>query len=97
MKLVASIDLARRPLSLIQLPGGALLLHSSDEGGTFLEAYDPDLASIWSVRLGGRPIEFTWMSRMLLARDGTPWVLDRVGASAIGLNGTCIDRQMPKS
>jgi hypothetical protein len=56
MKLVAFLDLARQPQrTLLRLPGGELLLPTLGQDGSFLEAYDPDLAAIWSVRLNEHP------------------------------------------
>jgi hypothetical protein len=82
MKLVASRALARHPLNVVRLPGGELLVLAMNHAEALLEAYDPGLAPMWRVPCGG--IE------LLLAPDGTPWVLQKVGASAFGDQGACL-------
>jgi len=87
MKLVASRDVALRPQNLAREPDGDLLLHRAGHYVSFLEAYDPDLVLMWSVRSDWQPIE-----QMLLARDRTVWVLDRAGASTFDFKGNRVAR-----
>jgi hypothetical protein len=86
MKLVAARALARHPWNIARLPTGELLILGSSDDGRFLEAYDAELASIWSVRLPDGA------SELALAADGTPWVLDSAGASAFGSGGSPLAR-----
>ncbi len=86
MKLSASRTLARHPRNIARLSSGEVLVRSSSEEGSFLDAYDAGLAPIWSVRLHERAFD------LALAPDGTPWVLDPTGSSAFGNQGAQVAR-----
>jgi outer membrane protein assembly factor BamB len=89
MKLVASTSLnaARRPRSVLCLPrSGEILLHEAGQWGTYVEAYDPELLSIWNARFGRSAFS------LLLDAKGMPWMLDLAGASALGERGDPLAR-----
>jgi hypothetical protein len=65
---------------------GELLLHETGQWGSYLEAYGPDLMSIWNAHLDGSAF------KLLLDAKGMPWMLDLAGASAIGERGDSIAR-----
>lgn len=81
MRLLATIELPRRPSGVACTPNGDVLVLSSSNDGAFLDAYDATLSLMWSVRLEGHAL------RLDLAADGTPWVLDRGGVTAFGERG----------
>jgi hypothetical protein len=84
MKLGASRQLDRYPADLTTVDDKVVVLTSRDEG-TFLEAYDAHLAPVWSKALGADAV-------VLLLVDRTPWVLDSEGAWACGDGGHCLAR-----
>jgi hypothetical protein len=86
MKLVASIPLAHRPQGVVRPSTGEILLHRTGQWGTYLEAYDQDLKPMWSALLNRHALD------VLLDGDGTPWVLDPAGVSALGKRGACVSR-----
>src|SRR5208283_5249618 len=89
MKLVASTSLnaSRRPGSVLCLPrSGEILLHEAGQWGTYVEAYDPELLSIWNARFGRSAFS------LRLDAKGVPWILDRAGASALGERGAPLAR-----
>lgn len=53
---------------------------------SLLEIYDPDLALQWSRRVAAPSTE------VLVSADGTAWLLDREGATALGDDGRCATR-----
>jgi hypothetical protein len=88
MKFITSRQLDRFPTDLSTVADNVLVLTSRDES-TFLEAYDAELAPLWSKRLEGS-------AAALLAVKGTPWVLDTEGVWACGDGGECLLRvRMP--
>src|ERR671924_2183217 len=84
MKFITSRQLDRFPADLSTVADNVVVLTSRDEA-TFLEAYDAHLAPLWSKRLEGSAVA-------LLAVDRTPWVLDSEGAWACGDGGDCLVR-----
>jgi hypothetical protein len=84
MKLVASRQLDRYPADLTTVDDKVVVLTSRDEA-TFLEAYDAHLVPVWSKRLEADAVA-------LLAVDRTPRVLDSEGAWTCGDGGHCLAR-----
>lgn len=84
MQLIASRQLAQHLSGLTTALDSAIVLTSRD-AVTVLDAYDADLAPLWSKRLEVRAFA-------LLAVDRTPWVLDSEGAWACGERGSCLTR-----
>jgi hypothetical protein len=84
MKLVASRQLARFPMDLITVANEMVVL-TTDQEATFLEAYDAGLEPAWRKRLEASALA-------LVAVDGTPWVLDSEGAWSFGDGGDCLVR-----
>ncbi|HSS78553.1 MAG TPA: hypothetical protein VLV54_17640 [Thermoanaerobaculia bacterium] len=84
MKLVATRQLARYPTDLTPVAGGVVVL-TSDQNATFLEAFDADLEPLWTKRLEASALA-------LVALDGMPWVIDSGGAWAFGDEGDCMAR-----
>jgi hypothetical protein len=87
MRLIASIELALCPAKdVVCLSNGNVLVLTSGEQDAFLGVYDEYLALIQNVHLDGRALG------LVLAQDGTPWIIDRVGATAFGDHGSRIAR-----
>lgn len=84
MKFITSRHLDRFPADLSTVVDNVVVLTSRDEA-TFLEAYDARLAPLWSKRLERSAVA-------LLAVDQIPWVLDSEGVWACGDNGDCLVR-----
>ena len=78
--------LPRHPRTVVRQPHGALVLYRSGQWLTWLEAHDPDLRAMWSARLSRSVID------LCLHPDGTPWVLDPTGVSALGDEGAHLAR-----
>lgn len=83
MQFGASRQLDRYPIDLATVGDGVVVLTSRDEE-TVLEAYDAHLAPVWSKRLGD--------AVTLLTVDRTTWVLDSAGAWSCGGGGRCLAR-----
>jgi len=86
MKLVASRDLPRHLIEMAYLPGGDLIILSDDAEASFLEAYSAQLVPNWTTRLEHRALA------LVVSADGTPWVLDSTGVTAIGDRGVRVVR-----
>jgi hypothetical protein len=89
MKLVASVSLnaARHPRTVLHLPQrGELLLHEVGQWGSYLEAYDPDLVSVWSAHFAEETL------KLFMDGNGMPWMLDRLGAFTLGERGELLGR-----
>ena len=86
VKLVANRELTRHPYDIAHLPSGKVVVLSSSEEGTFCEAFDSDLASVWCIRLDEKAQAFT------SANDGTLWVLETAGAFALTERGKRVSR-----
>jgi hypothetical protein len=84
MKFITSRQLDRFVTDLSTVADNVLVLTSRDEA-TFLEAYNAELAQVWSKRLESSAVA-------LLAVKGTPWVLDTEGVWACGDGGACLLR-----
>ena len=74
-------ELLLHPWDIALLTTGELILFSSSLGGRYLEAYDADLAVLWSRPVGDSALGLN------VDPQGTPWVLDRTGASAYSRAG----------
>ena len=81
MKLVASKELIGFPMDIECRANGSILLLLLPllEGSRLLHAFNPELAEIWTKPTSGRSLEN--------AADGTNWVLEKDGATALDRAG----------
>ena len=89
MYIAAVRELRVRPKDAALLPTGELLILSWSGQGLHLAAYDTDLALLWGRPLGENALGLN------VDRQGTPWVLDRSGASAYTPEGDVAGRTEP--
>jgi hypothetical protein len=76
MYMTAVRELRLQPRDIALLPMGELLALSWSIDGMHLDAYDADLALLWSRDLGEQTLG------LRVDPHGAPWALDRRGASA---------------
>src|SRR5262245_58487755 len=81
MHITAVRELPLQPRDIALLTTGELLAFSWSTEGMQLDAYDADLALLWSRKLGAQALG------LRVDQAGVPWVPDRTGASAFSRRG----------
>jgi hypothetical protein len=78
---VAARELLRQPRDIAVLPTGEVMVWSWTQEGFYLDAYDANLALLWTRETGRRSLG------MSVDGNGLVWALDNAGASAYNDQG----------